>query len=459
MVLLSINNADPTSTYVGWVEDGDELSSDALARVTVMLGADPAIDVLYTDYDHLDSSGRRTDAALLPGWSPERLLTHNYLRGLTVYRRSLLPTDPLNNHRRALVATDAATRIVHIPELLLHRRPHSNQECLVDLPSIQESLARRGVQGRAFARNDGTEPAMIAPSLTVEPTVSIIIPTIGSEKTLYGQRVMLARNAIQSILRSTDYSRFEIVVVVGDGANTDLPSELSGMDPRVRTIIDSTPFNFSIACNRGAEAATGDLLVFLNDDTEIISTDWLPRLVMWAMTPNIGAVGAKLLYSDERIQHAGIWARNGNTSHRYTGWRRQHRGYMESLVGPQNCMAVSGACLAVEHERFTAVGGFDPVFPLNFNDVDLCCKLREKGWRTVIDNDVELFHFESATREAVVTHVEQTEIEARWGKWLTNDVWDNPNHTAHGIEELPATSLAVLEMFEAQDFSKQPEPR
>ncbi len=459
MALLSLNNADPTSTYVGWLEDGDELSSEAPDRATAALRADPSIDVLYTDYDHLDSSGRRVDAALLPGWSPERLLTRNYLRGLTVYRRSLLPTNPPNNHRRALVATDAATRIVHIPELLLHRRPHSNQNCSVDLPAIQESLARRGVQGLALARDGGAEPAMIGPALAVEPTVSIIIPTIGSEKILYGQRVMLARNAIQSILRRTDYSRFEIVVVVGNGADAGLPRELDRLDPCVRTVIDPTPFNFSIACNRGAEAAAGDLLVFLNDDTEIISTDWLPRLVMWAMTPGIGAVGAKLLYSDERIQHAGIWARNGNTSHRYTGWRRQHRGYMDSLVGPQNCMAVSGACMAVEHERFAAVGGFDPIFPLNFNDVDLCCKLREKGWRTVIDNDVELFHFESATREAVVTHAEQTEIEARWGEWLTNDVWDNPNHTAHGIEELPATSLAVLEMFEAQTRSQQPELR
>lgn len=455
MALLSLNNADPTSTYVGWVEDGDELAAEASERVALALGADPAIDVLYTDFDHLDRSGRRDDAALLPGWSPERLLTRNYLQGLTVYRRSLLPANA-QGHRRVLVATDAAISIVHIPELLLHRRPRARQECSVDLPAIQESLARRGVQGQAFARDEGAKPAAIAPDLSVEPAVSIIIPTIGSEKILYGQRVMLARNAIQSILRSTDYSRFEIIVVVGDGADTGLASDLGRMDPRVRTVLDPTPFNFSIACNRGAEAATGDLLVFLNDDTEIISTDWLSRLVMWAMAPGIGAVGAKLLYSDERIQHAGIWARNGHTSHRYTGWRRQHRGYMDSLVGPQNCMAVSGACLAVEHEQFATVGGFDPVFPLNFNDVDLCCKLREKGWRTVIDNDIELFHFESATRKAVVTRTEQAELENRWRNWLANDVWDNPNHTAHGIEELPATSLAVLEMFEAQTPSKQP---
>jgi GT2 family glycosyltransferase len=209
---------------------------------------------------------------------------------------------------------------------------------------------------------------------------------------------------------------------------------------------EDRPFNFAQACNLGAVRSRGEVLVFLNDDTEIIQPDWLERLVMYATRPDVGAVGAKLLYGDRRIQHAGTWARHGNPHHRYVGYRWDHPGYLAALTTAQNCLAVTAACLAVERSKFADVGGFATRFPLAYNDVDLCLKLSRSGYRTVVDCATTVIHHESSSRDPSVADWEFDLLRDRWGPVLDNDPYDNPNHSAHGVDEYPPTPVGLTDL-------------
>jgi GT2 family glycosyltransferase len=259
------------------------------------------------------------------------------------------------------------------------------------------------------------------------------------------------RNAVESLVEHTTYTNFEVVIVLDEASEQELGHDLRILDTRVRVVQDNRPFNFSGSCNLGSVFAIGDVLLFLNDDTEIIQGDWIQRLVMYAQQPDIGPVGAKLLYADERIQHAGIWSRHGGPGHRYPGFRRDHPGHMGSLFTAQNCMGVTGACLAVERHKFEQVGGFSLSFPLNFNDVDLCLKLFSRGFRSVVDCGTEVVHLESASRNPSVKPGEYELLRDRWSEFLDQDFWDNPNHTGHGVQEFPATSESLLQTWEAID--------
>jgi GT2 family glycosyltransferase len=214
----------------------------------------------------------------------------------------------------------------------------------------------------------------------------------------------------------------------------------------LQAVADDRPFNFAKACNLGAVRAGGEVLVFLNDDTEIIQPEWLERLVMYATRPDVGAVGAKLLYGDRRVQHAGTWSRHGHPHHRYVGFGHDHPGYLAALTASQNCLAVTAACLAVERSKFEEVGGFAALFPLAYNDVDLCLKLSRSGYRTVVDCATRVVHHESSSRDPLVAGWELDQLRRRWAPILDNDPYDNPNHTASGVEEYPPTSVNLAQL-------------
>jgi GT2 family glycosyltransferase len=148
-------------------------------------------------------------------------------------------------------------------------------------------------------------------------------------------------------------------------------------------------------------------------------------------------VGARLCYEDGRVQHSGIWSRGGHPTHRYEGWPSDAGGYLGALRVTQNCLAVTGACLAIERTKFDLVGGFSPVFPNSYNDVDLCLKLWDRGLRTVVEPRAELFHFEASTRDPSITDDDLAALHDRWRWRLNHDPFDNPNHTAERSEEWP----------------------
>jgi GT2 family glycosyltransferase len=264
---------------------------------------------------------------------------------------------------------------------------------------------------------------------------------------------------VQSVISETAYPNYELVMVLDRNSSQELEDNLIDIGgDRVRIVRDESEFSFAAASNLGAIASDGEILTFLNDDTEVAMSDWLERVVMYATRPALGAIGVKLLYADGRIQHAGVWARAGGPGHRYPGYRASHPGYMNSLWLAQNCIAVTGACLTVERRKFEEVGGFSTLFPLNFNDVDLCLKLSSAGYRTVVDCATVHTHLESSTRDPAVKDWEYYRLRDRWERFLERDPWDNPHHIAHGVEEFPpprTSTTALKEVMRDTEYGSR----
>jgi GT2 family glycosyltransferase len=422
------------------VANGSELAEHALARYVETFGDDGDLDLVYSD-----AAGRPDGASprVQPGFSPERLVEQMYLGHVVAVRASvevdvatagvgligwIRPSHPAGPGATAAGDMEtwtwlhavalSAQRVIHLPERL---------------------YVAAAVEPHA-PLSDGISPAgrpTVAPSPT---SVSIIIPTRGADRRLHRGQVVLVEQAIRSVVDRSTHPEYELIVVTTPGTPDALGERLSAIarsGGRQLTIVhDDRLFNFSNACNLGAVTARGRVLVFLNDDTEVIGHDWIQRLCHHAMGPEIGAVGAKLLFEDQAVQHAGIWCRGGHPVHRYEG-ADDDGGYLGALDVAQNCLAVTGACLAVDRAKFVAVGGFSPEFPNSYNDVDLCLKLLDQGWRTVIEPRARLYHFEASTRDPTIDLDDMERLHSRWRHRLNHDPFDNPTHRAKLSEELP----------------------
>jgi hypothetical protein len=236
---------------------------------------------------------------------------------------------------------------------------------------------------------------------------------------------------VTSIRRHSRYPNYE-VLLLHDG---EVPLALASELPRlgVRAVPYPGPFNWSKAMNVGAAAAWGEHLLFLNDDVEVITPDWLEALLEWSQHPEIGAVGAHLLFPDGRLQHAGIALLDGIPRHPFYLHPGDHPGYFGSHRVPRNVCAVTGACLMTRTEAFRAVGGFDEGFPVNYNDVDFCLRQLEQGRRVVVTPYARLHHFESATQ----TGAAQEEVDtwlSRWGRRGERDPYYNPNLSGRDLD-------------------------
>ncbi len=443
---------------------GDHLAPDALEVCRRVLAADPAIDVLLTDADELQPDGSRGRAFHTCGWSPERLRSQDHLWGLLLLRRTLV--DELDDLGPSVVAgtvrdlvlrvTERARVIAHLPRVLVHREPGARPvDAAADARAVQGQCDRLGIPAEAVVHDADAGLVRLEPRLRQHPKVSVVVLTAGSRRVVHGQVVDLVDQCLRSVLDRSTYSDVEIVVVVDGRSEPGLEDRLVALDPhRVRAARNHAPFNFSEACNLGADHASGDVLVFLNDDTEVVTADWLERLVLFATTEGVGAVGPRLLFGDGRIQHAGIVGRRGEAGHRAVGFPGDHHGYLDSLRVTTNVLAVTGACLAVTRSHFDLVGGFDPVFPLNFNDVDLCLRLLRHGLRTVVDPHTVLVHHESATRTPGVAPDELDAFQARWRTVLADDPFDNPHLRSVSLEDVPPnpTLLRLRELTGSDDL-------
>ncbi len=456
-----------TGEFVALLDNDDTLALNALGSLAWYMADYPEADVVYSDEDKLDTDGNRVDPFHKPAWSPERLRTQMYLGHLGVYRRSLVNEvggfrdgfDGSQDHDLALRVTEQARSVLHVPLVLYHWRAVETSTASsagakdwafdAGVKAVESHLQRIGFP--ATARRNPEYPGVIdlEPNLAEQPLVSIVLPTGGGKRVVRGQSVVLAEHALKSVIAETAYPNYEIVIVLDRHSTVDLEHRLLELGQgRVKIVRDNNEFSFAGASNLGAICSSGDVLLFLNDDTEVDMASWLDRLVMYATREDIGAVGAKLLYGDGRIQHAGVWSRDGGPGHRYPGYRRSHPGYMSSLQLAQNCIAVTGACLAVERHKFEQVGGFCTQFPLNFNDVDLCLKLSSAGYRTVVDCATTHTHLESSTRNPAVKDWEYYQLQARWERFLDSDPWDNPHHVGHGVEEFPPPRPATTMLRE-----------
>ncbi len=442
-----------TGEYIGFLDHDDELAPHALYMVVEAINKNPKAKIIYSDEDKIDLNGTRTDPHFKPDWNPDLLLSQNYIAHLLIIKKEILDkiggfrpgTEGAQDHdivlRASLHCKD--DEIVHIPQILYHWRvwegstaykPEVKQYTEESgMKVIKDYLTEKGL--RNFIVTNGKYPNTYRIRYQIPnppPLVSIIIPT--------KDKVDLLKNCIKSIFNKTDYPKYEILIVNHDSQQErtyKFFKEICSSYDNIRILRFSGEFNYSLINNFAVSYAKGELLLFLNNDTEVINPDWLTEMVSHAIRDEIGCVGAKLYYPDGTIQHAGvILGVGGVAGHSHKHISGESPGYFARLNLIQNISAVTGACLMVKKTIFYEVGGFDPNLKVAFNDVDFCLKVREKGYRNLWTPYAELYHYESKTRGYEDTPEKQErfrrEIEymkTKWGDLLLNDPYYNPNLT------------------------------
>jgi GT2 family glycosyltransferase len=431
--------------WLAFLDHDDLLHPEALAMVAEAIGTHPDADYVYTDEDKVDEKGHHFETFLKPQWSPERLRSQMYTAHFSVLRRELYDRvgglregfDGAQDWDLVLRATEQARRVLHIPEVLYHWRSVATSAAasteakpwafIAAQRAIEEQVER--LQMRARVEPNKLLPSSafsLAPAPDHQPHVTVVVPTRGTRREVRGRDTLLIEHALRGLAEQTDYEAWD-VVCVADSPYVDQASvDLAFLGDRLSVVEYSAPFNFSEKINRGVDEARGELLLFLNDDIEVGERDWLGRLVAHASAPGVGAVGPKLLFEDTRIQHAGVIISKGEPIHVYYEFPRDTVGYFNQVVIASNLSAVTGACLLTTREAFDAVGGMSEDFPINYNDVDYCLKLRERGYRVVYAGDIELTHLEHGTREGVVADTELERFWRRWPEYLSSDPFVNP---------------------------------
>jgi GT2 family glycosyltransferase len=258
--------------------------------------------------------------------------------------------------------------------------------------------------------------------------VSIIIPTAGQIRDVATGKLDLLATCVESIIARTEYHNYEVLCVDnGDLSDATRQSLESLQDQRIKLLSFTRPFNLADKMNFGAQHASGPHLLFLNDDTSVLSGEWLAAMLEFSQQDEIGAVGAKLYFPDNRVQHAGVIIPNYTPFHVFYRHRGTSIGYFSNMVLTTNYSAVTGACMMTRAEVFNRAGGFNLVFPINYNDVDYCLKVRELGYRIVFTPFAGLCHFESLTRVGGVRVEETARLKDVWGETIQCDPYYNPN--------------------------------
>jgi GT2 family glycosyltransferase len=430
--------------YTVRLHPNDLLSEDALLEVAKWIGQSvDTIDMLYSDEDKVNERGTFDDPCFKPDWAVEMLKGYKYTGQLGVYRTRLL--KKIGGFREELYdqalwdmvlrLTEQTHHIQHIPKILYHRRrqPPVPFNKTLQLKMVQEALNREEYGGRVTPNTINT--CLVHYPVKGKPLVSIIIPT--------RDMVSMLRRCIEAIRTITTYPNWEIIIV----DNGSIETETFALFEKYRAELGSAftvyrhnkPFNFSELVNQGVNAAKGDIILLLNNDTEILGTpDWLQEMIGFAQHPEIACVGCKLLYpQDNTIQHTGlICGIGGIANHSHKHFPAESRGYFNRLAIVANYSAITGACLMVERALWDQVNGFDENLAIAFNDVDFCLKLLKKGLRHVVLPQVTFYHYESKTRgledssaKQVRLNQEEAYMKQRWGALLQNDSFYNPHLT------------------------------
>ncbi len=399
---------DRAEALVGVVPAGATLPPTALATLVEQSHREPRRRLLYGDLVAPDLDGRR-QPILLPGWSPRLQAARPYL-GPSVFVRGM-------------AAWSLAERAVCLGDGQLP------EPFLAGLAADEVQPMRRVTL--ELAAPFVLSPAPAAPAratLAPDATAAIIIPT--------RDHPALLRRAIASIRATTSSARRKIVVADNGSVSPEAVAHLTELRSSADVIVTSHPgpFNFSRMCNDAAAAAPADVLVFLNDDTEILGGDWLDRLCAHALDPMTGAVGAKLTYPDGRLQHVGVLlGMGGSAGHFGAPAPGDDPGWAGRNLAVHEVSAVTGACLAVARKKFDTVGGFDAEhLPIELSDIDLCLKLNARGWQTIVDPAVHLMHEESASRggatlrRLAVHDTERAIFLERWRHVLRDDPTFHP---------------------------------
>jgi GT2 family glycosyltransferase len=421
--------------WTGFLDHDDVLEPDALFQHVKWLQTHRDADLIYSDEDKLTEEG--LDSPIFkPDWSPDYFLSCNYICHFTLVRRAVLREvggfrsefDGAQDYDLFLRVIERTTRIDHIPRVLYHwrRSDSSTADNIRRKPGSLETgrLALEAHLERQRARGHvtvdwRTHAYWIKREMPETKKISIIIPVRDGMD-------LLAR-CIHSITNQTSYAPYEIVIVDNESRTAEARAYLSGLKHRVLEF--AGPFNFSAINNFAVEQTDSPWLLFLNNDTEIIDPDWLTIMAEHIQRPEVGAVGPRLLYPDDTVQHGGIVVGVGGIAdHAFRGFPAEAPGVCRQLQVTRNYSAVTGACLLTRRDVFNKVGGFDEErLPVTFSDVDLCLKIRRAGYLVVYTPFARLYHYESATRRRTVEPLETEVMQERWAPVLESDPYYNPN--------------------------------
>ena len=438
--------------WIVLLDHDDFLAPDALHQIACTVIKHPRAEIIYSDEDKIDNRGRRFDPYFKGDFSPDLMFCQNQISHLGAYRTDRV--REIGGFREGLEGSQdwdlalrvlehcGPKRVIHIPKVLYHWRvsARSTASTVAAKPYVLDA-GRRAVQDYLDRTCSGAtvEPVPGIPFQRVHyplrsspPLASILIPSRDAPEVL--------RACVDSILERTEYGRYEILVMDNGSEDEESIAYLRYLNKNslVRVLCLPGPFNFSRLNNTAVRAARGEVVVLLNNDTEVISRDWLRELVSQAVRPEVGAVGARLLYPDGTVQHAGVVTGVGGVAnHVPSRLARDEPGYFSHALLTRDVSAVTGACLAIRRRLYGKMAGLDEKnLAVAFNDIDLCLRLREQGYRVIYAPAAELYHHESKSRGADLApeKIERFEREVeymkrRWGGRLERDPFYNPNRS------------------------------
>lgn len=440
-----------TGEYVMFCDHDDLVAPNALYELVKKINEDPKTDIVYSDEDLINSDGTvHSSPRFKPDFNFDFLRSINYICHIFLVRKTLAEEvgmlrpefDGAQDYDFILRCCEKTERIAHVPKVLYHWRAHDNstagnpesKQYAIDAGkrALEDHYRRMGydavveytgifIMYRAVMKVQG------------EPKVSVIIANKDHREDL--------EKCVVSIEEKTDYKNYEIIVVEN---NSELPEtftyyeELQGRYPNVKVVTWNGPFNYSAINNYGAEYASGDYLLLMNNDIEVINEDWMSEMLGYCQREDVGIVGAKLYYSDDTVQHAGVVVGVGGfAGHILTRFRKGETGYFGRLAAIQDTSAVTAACLMIKKSIFQLIGGFDEDFVVALNDIDLCLKVRELGQLVVFNPYAQLYHYESKSRGFEDTPEKKARFKReirrfreKWAEILEKgDPYYNPNLT------------------------------
>ena len=400
--------------YVVFLDHDDELAPHALLALAQCIADDPTADLIYSDDDKIEADGRRHSPLFKPDWSPALAWTQNDLGHLVCARRQRVVGagglregfEGAQDYDLVLRLLTGGAKVRHVPDVLYHWRMHTGSTAMnAGAKPYAHEAGRRAVEAFLEARygdrllrvDDGEHLFTYAPRFRLESAtrVSIVIPT--------RDKAVLLEACVRSILAQSTWPGYEVLIVDNQSSEAETFAafdRLCALDARVRVVPAPIPFNWSRVNNLAARDSRGEVLIFLNNDTEVISPDWMERLAEVALLPDVATVGALLLYPDGTIQHAGVVVGMGGwADHVFKGCGPVHHpSPFVSPVTTRNVLASTGACVAIERAKFERLGGFDEEFIICGSDVELGLRAHHAGLQNVFLASVRLYHYESKTR-------------------------------------------------------------
>ncbi|MBV9983672.1 MAG: glycosyltransferase [Bradyrhizobium sp.] len=361
-----------------------------------------------------------------PDWSPDYLESFDYVGCGAVFQMERvqdmsLQLTSIYDFTLRFTETLDGNLVVHLPKLLLERAtPFAQSETDDIILAMQGRLERTGREGLVVTAPSGTNCHHARIRWPKQPDVSIIIPTAGYTKPVEGRDIDLIINITEQISERSSY-RAQEVIVVDNGDLTDRQkTHLQRLGCR-RITFQEQAFNVAKKLNLGASIAGGDFLLLMNDDMEIIQSDWIERLCDQLAKPDVGVVGCRLLYPNRTTQHVGVIHYHGNPDHVRRGYPADDAGYFNSTCGVRNFVAVTGACMLTRRALYHQVGGYTPKLAVSYNDADYCLKVRAAGYRVVYTGDAELIHMESLSRVPSANPDEVRYYQEHWTPKLPED--------------------------------------